>query len=164
VPHILTSEELAFSKLFEADKAGDPDAGYALGMGLYQANTIPANEGALRHFLAVQDRNLNARFMVGKMMVEGAGAPADPDSGLSFLRSASAAGKEPATNYLKTVPRRSGNVGEFSSMLTRVDDAFYSQSLMQMGDFAPSKKVTKWEKELIKMMDEHSNEGKQYGL
>lgn len=149
LPFVPSATDLAFFKALDDFKAGDPNAGYILGMRFYHTNYATANETALYYFLAIQDRILPARFLAGQMLVAGEGAPSDYDRGLALIRSASAAGSLPATTYLKTPPARPSTVSEFPSMLTRAEDALYSKGLIVKSSFRLDPKV-------IKMVEQRS--------
>lgn len=124
--YVESPEYTKFLSTVTAYRAGDVAAAMALGTYYYNGTvTGKRHSAAFTTWLSLADRNLQARFLVGRMLYFGEGTPADTDRGFQMMRSAAAAGYPDAVAYLKALPpMRAGTVGEFPSMLTFVKDAF----------------------------------------
>ena len=112
-----------YQEALAAYRAGDGAGGLAVGAYLY--NKYPNKGYAFETWMSVADKNVESRFLAGRMLYYGEGTASDTERGSMLMRSAAAAGHAGATAYLKTLPvARVATVGEFPSMLTRVMDVF----------------------------------------
>ena len=89
--YVESPEYTKFLSTVTAYRAGDVAAAMALGTCYYNGTvTGKSHSAAFTTWLSVADRNMQARFLVGRMLYFGEGTPADTDRGAQLMRSAAA--------------------------------------------------------------------------